>query len=94
MPIPHMPLLYALRNDLKLSNPASQAAVSRNAAPAPSNIDRQPVRSCVTPVSAIGNGKVVTLAGLGTADNHHPVQRAYVAGSRCRNAAIASTAGS
>jgi nicotinate dehydrogenase subunit A len=36
------------------------------------------VRSCITPVSAVGNGKVVTLAGLGTPQKPHPVQRAFV----------------
>jgi aerobic-type carbon monoxide dehydrogenase small subunit (CoxS/CutS family) len=42
------------------------------------HVDGQPVRSCVTPVSAVGHGKVVTLAGLGTPDKPHPLQKAYV----------------
>ena len=42
------------------------------------HLDGQPIRSCVTPVSAVGNGKVVTLAGLGTPDKPHPLQTAYV----------------
>ena len=42
------------------------------------HVDGQPVRSCVTPVSAVGNAKVVTLAGLGTPENPHPIQKAYV----------------
>jgi nicotinate dehydrogenase subunit A len=32
----------------------------------------------VTPVSAIGDGKVVTLSGLGTPEKPHPLQTAYV----------------
>jgi aerobic-type carbon monoxide dehydrogenase small subunit (CoxS/CutS family) len=32
----------------------------------------------VTPVSAVGSGKVVTLAGLGTPEKPHPIQKAYV----------------
>jgi aerobic-type carbon monoxide dehydrogenase small subunit (CoxS/CutS family) len=32
----------------------------------------------VTPVSAVGDGKIVTLAGLGTPANPHPLQAAYV----------------
>ena len=32
----------------------------------------------MTPVSAVGSGKVVTLAGLGTPDKPHPIQKAYV----------------
>ena len=43
------------------------------------HIDGQPVRSCITPVAAVGNGKIVTLAGLGTPEKPHPVQAAFVA---------------
>ena len=32
----------------------------------------------MTPVSAVGDGKVVTLAGLGTPEKPHPIQAAYV----------------
>ena len=42
------------------------------------HIDGEAVRSCVTPVSAVGTGKVVTLAGLGTPEKPHPIQAAYV----------------
>jgi nicotinate dehydrogenase subunit A len=42
------------------------------------HIDGQPVRSCVTPMSAVGGAKVVTLAGLGTTEKPHPLQTAYV----------------
>jgi aerobic-type carbon monoxide dehydrogenase small subunit (CoxS/CutS family) len=30
------------------------------------HLNGQAIRSCVTPVSSIGDGKVVTLSGLGT----------------------------
>ena len=42
------------------------------------HLDGQAIRSCITPVSAVGNGKVVTLAGLGTPEKPHPLQTAYV----------------
>jgi nicotinate dehydrogenase subunit A len=32
----------------------------------------------VTPLSSVGNAKVTTLAGLGTAEKPHPVQAAFV----------------
>ena len=35
-------------------------------------------RSCVTPLSAVGQAKIVTLAGLGTPEKPHPLQTAYV----------------
>jgi len=42
------------------------------------HLNGQPIRSCVTPVSAVGSGKVVTLAGLGTPEKPHAIQKAYV----------------
>ena len=38
----------------------------------------QATRSCVTPISAVGDAKVTTLAGLGTPEKPHPLQTAYV----------------
>jgi nicotinate dehydrogenase subunit A len=74
---PDMPLLYALRNDLGLNNPHFGCGLAQCGA-CTVHIDGQPVRSCVTPVSAVGNAKVVTLAGLGIPENPHPIQKAYV----------------
>jgi len=74
---PDMPLLYALRNDLGLNNPHFACGLAQCGA-CTVHIDGQAVRSCVTPVSAVGTGKVVTLAGLGTPEKPHPVQAAYV----------------
>ena len=74
---PDMPLLYALRNDLGLNNPHFGCGLAQCGA-CTVHVDGQSVRSCVTPVSAVGNGKVVTLAGLGTPEKPHPVQKAYV----------------
>jgi nicotinate dehydrogenase subunit A len=74
---PDMPLLYALRNDLGLNNPKFGCGLAQCGACAV-HINGAPVRSCVTPMSAVGDGKIVTLAGLGTPDKPHPVQAAYV----------------
>ena len=74
---PDMPLLYALRNDLGLNNPHFGCGLAQCGA-CTVHIDGTAVRSCVTPVSAVGDGKVVTLAGLGTPEKPHPVQKAYV----------------
>jgi nicotinate dehydrogenase subunit A len=74
---PNMPLLYALRNDLNLNNPHFGCGLAQCGA-CTVHIDGQAVRSCVTPVSAVGTGKVVTLAGLGTPEKPHPIQKAYV----------------
>ena len=74
---PDMPLLYALRNDLNLNNPHFGCGLAQCGA-CTVHIDGQAVRSCVTPLSAVGNGKVVTLAGLGTPEKPHPIQKTYV----------------
>jgi nicotinate dehydrogenase subunit A len=74
---PDMPLLYALRNDLGLNNPHFGCGLAQCGA-CTVHVNGEAVRSCVTPVSAVGTGKVVTLAGLGTPEKPHPLQKAYV----------------
>ncbi len=74
---PEMPLLYALRNELGLNNPHFGCGLAQCGA-CTVHLDGQPIRSCVTPLSAVGGGKVVTLAGLGTPEHPHPLQAAYV----------------
>jgi len=72
-----MPLLYALRDDLGLNNPHFGCGLAQCGA-CTVHLDGTAIRSCVTPVSAVGNSKVVTLAGLGTPESPHPIQKAYV----------------
>ena len=74
---PDMPLLYALRNDVGLNNPQFGCGLAQCGA-CTVHLNGQPIRSCVTPVSSVGNGKVVTLSGLGTPEKPHPLQTAYV----------------
>ena len=75
---PAMPLLYALRDELKLNNPRFGCGLGQCGA-CTVHLDGRAVRSCVTPVSAVGNRRVTTLAGLGTPEKPHPVQTAWVA---------------
>src|SRR6266851_7522806 len=74
---PNMPLLYALRNDLKMSNPHFGCGLAQCGA-CTVHLDGEPVRSCVMPLSAVQGKKVTTLAGLGTPEKPHPIQAAYV----------------
>jgi nicotinate dehydrogenase subunit A len=73
-----MPLLYALRNDLGLNNPHFGCGLAQCGA-CTVHLDGKPTRSCVTPLAEVGNRKIVTLAGLGTPEQPHPLQTAYVA---------------
>jgi nicotinate dehydrogenase subunit A len=74
---PDTPLLYVLRNELGLHGPRFGCGLGQCGACAVL-IDGAAVRSCVTPLSAV-TGKVVTLEGLGTDANPHPIQKAFIA---------------
>jgi len=73
---PDMPLLYALRDDLGLSNPHFGCGVAQCGA-CTVHIGGVATRSCVTPISK-ATGEITTLNGLGTPENPHPLQTAYV----------------
>src|ERR687891_408272 len=72
-----IPLLYALRDDLGLNNPHFGCGLAQCGA-CTVHMNGAAVRSCITPVSSVGDAKVVTLAGLGTPDKPHPLQTAYI----------------
>ena len=74
---PNTPLLYVLRNDLELTGPQFGCGLAQCGS-CSVLLNGKEVRSCITPLSAVGDGKVVTLAGLGTSDKPHPLQTAYV----------------
>lgn len=74
---PDMPLLYALRDELGLNNPRFGCGLGQCGA-CTVHLNGVPVRSCVTPVAAAAAGKVTTLAGLGTPEQPHPLQRAFI----------------
>jgi aerobic-type carbon monoxide dehydrogenase small subunit (CoxS/CutS family) len=74
---PEMPLLYALRNDIGLSNPHFGCGLAQCGA-CTVHVDGKATRSCSFPVSEAQGKKVVTLAGLGTPEKPHPLQQAYV----------------
>jgi nicotinate dehydrogenase subunit A len=74
---PNMPLLYALRNDLGLHGPRFGCGLGQCGA-CTVHIDGNAVRSCITPLSSVGNRDVVTLEGLGTPGKPHPMQQAFI----------------
>jgi len=72
-----MPLLYALRDDLGLSNPHFGCGLSQCGA-CTVHMDGKAIRSCSTPIAEAAGHNITTLAGLGTETNPHPVQKAYL----------------
>ena len=71
-------LLYALRDDLKLRGPKFGCGLGECGA-CTVLMDGTAIRSCTTPVSAVGQARIVTLEGLGTPENPHPLQAAFIA---------------
>src|SRR4029079_9282207 len=73
---PDMPLLWVLRDLLGLTGTKYGCGMAQCGA-CTVHLDGAPVRSCVQPVSTVGNRKVTTIEGLAP-DGDHPVQRAWI----------------
>ncbi|MGE5216445.1 MAG: (2Fe-2S)-binding protein, partial [Chloroflexota bacterium] len=72
-----MPLLYALRDDLKLNGPKFGCGLSQCGA-CTVIMDGVAIRSCVTPVAGAQNHSVTTLEALGSTKKLHKIQQAFV----------------
>jgi isoquinoline 1-oxidoreductase alpha subunit len=70
-----MPLLWVLRDVVGLTGTKFGCGVAQCGA-CTVLLDGQAVRSCVTPVRAVGSRAVTTIEGL-SADGSHPLQRAW-----------------
>ena len=84
------PLLYVLRNDLGLSGPQFGCGLAQCGA-CSVLLNGKEVRSCITPLSTVGNAEITTLEGLPARwaklkglsadvakDILHPVQQAWI----------------
>jgi len=71
------PLLYALTDKLKLKGPKFGCGLAQ-CGTCTVLVDGKPVRSCVTPTSAVVDKPIRTLDGLSKNDQLHPVQEAFV----------------
>jgi nicotinate dehydrogenase subunit A len=74
---PETPLLYVLRNDLKLKGARFGCGLGQCGA-CTVIVDGKAVQSCDVPVSAVVGKAITTIEGIGTADEPHPLQRAFV----------------
>ena len=74
---PRTPLLYVLRDDLKL-NAAKFGCGLGQCGACTVLVDGKPVFSCVTPIALLAGKNVTTIEGLGTAEEPAPIQRAFI----------------
>jgi aerobic-type carbon monoxide dehydrogenase small subunit (CoxS/CutS family) len=74
---PNMPLLYALRNELDVTGPKFGCGLAQCGA-CTVIVDGRAMRSCMTSVRSAQGRQIRTIEGLGTAENPHPVQKAFI----------------
>lgn len=70
------PLLWVLRDTLGLTGTKYGCGMALCGA-CTVHLDGQAIRSCITPVGAVGAAKVTTIEGL-SQDRSHPVQKAWI----------------
>jgi nicotinate dehydrogenase subunit A len=75
---PDTPLLYVLRNDLGLNGPKFGCGLGQCGACA-AIVGGNLVRTCTTPLGNVGSDHVTTLEGLGSVENPHALQKAFLA---------------
>jgi nicotinate dehydrogenase subunit A len=74
---PATPLLYVLRDHLQL-NGAKYGCGLGQCGSCTVLADREPIFSCLVPISALQGRRIRTLEGLGTQEKPGPVQRAFL----------------
>ena len=74
---PDTPLLYVLRNDLGL-NGAKFGCGLGQCGTCTVLVDGAPVRSCILPIGTLGQSEITTLEGIGTVEQPHPLQAAFI----------------
>ena len=71
------PLLFILSDELGLRGPKFGCGMAQCGA-CSVILRGQVVRSCVTPLGAVGTDEVTTLEGLGSPEYPHPIQQAFI----------------
>ena len=74
---PEMPLLWALREDLRLTGTKFGCGMALCGA-CTVHLDGKPVRSCSTPLSAATGKKVITIESVGNSKAGKAIQAAWV----------------
>lgn len=74
---PDTPLLYVLRDQLGLNGAKFGCGLGQCGA-CTVIAGKEPIFSCITPISALGKRKIRTVEGLGTIEQPGPMQRAFI----------------
>ncbi|CAM3431397.1 (2Fe-2S)-binding protein [Parendozoicomonas haliclonae] len=74
------PLLWVIRDELQLTGTKFGCGAGLCGA-CTVHLNGSPIRSCITPVSAVAGTEITTIEGLGTPDNPHPLQESWVENS-------------
>ena len=74
---PDTPLLYVLRNELGLNSPQFGCG-AENCGACTVMLGSKAIKSCKVPVAEATHGAITTLEGLGTLEELHPVQQAFI----------------
>ena len=75
--VPEMPLLWYLRDSLGMTGTKFGCGMALCGA-CTVHVDGSPVRSCVTPITAVEGRRVTTIEGLARGGRLHPVQEAWI----------------
>ena len=74
---PDTPLLYVLRNELNLNGPRMGCGLEQCGA-CTVLLGARAVKSCKTPVGEAAHAPITTLEGLGSSEELHPIQQAFL----------------
>src|ERR1700740_704864 len=74
---PDKPLLWVLRDDLRLTG-AKYGCGAGLCGACTVHLDGKAARSCTLPVGSVGRRAVVTIEGLARGNRLHPVQQAWI----------------
>ena len=72
------PLLWVLRDVLGLTGTKFGCGTVAQCGACTVHLDGKPIRSCVTPVGAIGNGAITTIEAIGTTAPGRKIQQAWL----------------
>lgn len=74
---PNMPLLWAIRENLKLTGTKYGCGIGQCGA-CTVHVDGIATKSCITPLSSVENKSITTIEGISSDGELHPVQQAWI----------------